>query len=151
MAYTRTLKNPLARYGRGAASAMSGYPGRVSSALKRYGRSRNPGVMSGCGGLGDCGADQVLDPSVVVGGYAQCVPVATYQANHPSGVAPTQSTSPATGGSWFDSLMKGFANVTTPQQPQPVMMPPSSGISTTTVVVIGAALVGVALLMKKRD
>jgi LPXTG-motif cell wall-anchored protein len=149
MAYTKTLKPALARYGSGRQAAMSGYgyPGRVKGGLQRY-RGRNRGVMSGLG-------DDICTPyggtlqadgtcSVGIAGAGSGIPIQTTI----TGTGP--STSSSTGPSWFDSLMKGFANVTTPGQ-QPVMVAPQSGISTTTVVLIGAALVGAALLMKKRD
>lgn len=117
--------------------------------LRRYGRHLPRGIS----GLGDdaCtpyGATMNADGTChfVASGSGSNMPIETTMTG--GGAVP--GSQQASGSSWFDSLMKGFANVTSPaQQPMPVVQ--QSGISTTTLVIGGVALVGLALLLKSRS
>lgn len=120
--------------------------------LRRYGRRGVALKRRGMGSLGDdaCtpyGAVMQADGtcSVAIAGPGSNIPIQTTITG--GGAVPGQQQ--ASGSSWFDSLMRGFANVTTPAA-QPMPVPVQSGISTTTLVIGGVALVGIALLMKSR-
>lgn len=119
--------------------------GYMKISLKRYGRRR------GMSGLGDAcseyGGTTNADGTCHV---AIAGPGSEIAITGSGGSVPPQQQ--ASGSSWFDSLMKGVAGVVGQQQtPQPVYVAPQSGISTTTIVIGGVALVGIALLLRRRS
>jgi hypothetical protein len=118
--------------------------------------------LGGCGemGMGDCGSDQIQDPSMVVGGYAQCVSTQQYLASHPGAKLvfngttwvdqASSSTTSSGDGSTIGSIANAISKIFGTQSPQAPVVVPSSGPSTTTLVLLGgAALVGVYLLTRK--
>lgn len=118
----------------------------------------------GCSGaLGDCGSDQIQDPSLVVGGYAQCVSTQQYLASHPGARlvfdgtkwidqgAGVQQSGAGQGGDTWSNIAGAISKIfgATQQAPvAPVMV--DSGPSTGTILAIGAAgLAAVYLITRK--
>lgn len=121
--------------------------------------------LGGCGamGLGDCGSDQIVDPSQVVGGYAQCVTTTQYLAAHPGAklvfdgtkwvdqsAGVQQSGAGQDTGSTLASIAGAIGKIFGSQPTQQPVIMPQTGMSTTTIVALGgAALLGVYLITRK--
>jgi hypothetical protein len=159
MAYIgKRIRGNVRRYKKAGMSGLAvHYPSNLGGRAVHYDAG-----LSGCGamGLGDCGTDQIVDPSQVVGGYAQCVSTTQYLAAHPGAKLvfdgtkwidqAAATTSSQNDGSTIGSIAGAISKIFGTSQPTAPVIMPSTGPDTTTIVLLGgAALVGVYLLTRK--
>lgn len=123
MAYHRSGRNGLRRYGR---RALSGLFDPITSVAASAGV---PGM--------NCGADQVFDPNLVYNGIkGQCVPKGA-----------TMTAPPKAG--FLETILKGAMFSATPVAPAVIYAPAPGAMSTTTKIALaGGAVLLIALLVR---